>query len=53
LVIAEGSVIEALLQIYFEPDPVDITAAWEVCKSNILSGDLDGFITCMKAELGL
>ncbi|MCK4571119.1 transporter substrate-binding domain-containing protein [Candidatus Bipolaricaulota bacterium] len=53
LVIAEGSVIESLLQIYFEPDPANITAAWEACKGNILNGDLDGFITCMKAELGL
>ena len=53
LVIAEGSVIESLLQIYFEPDPADITAAWEVCKGNILGGDIDAFITCMKAELGL
>lgn len=53
LVIAEGSVIESLLQIYFEPDPADITAAWETCKSYILGGDLEGFITCMKSELGL
>jgi len=53
LVIEEGSVIEALLQIYFEPDPADITAAWITCKDYILAGDLDGFITCMKAELGL
>lgn len=53
LVIAEGSVVESLLQIYFEPDPADITAAWEACKASILGGDLDGFITCMKAELGL
>jgi len=53
LVIAEGSFIESLLQIYFEPDPADITAAWIECKDLILSGDLDGFIDCMKAELGL
>lgn len=53
LVIAEGSVVESLLQIYFEPDPADITAAWETCKGYILGGDIDGFITCMKAELGL
>jgi len=53
LVIAEGSVVESLLQIYFEPDPADITTAWEMHKDAILSGDLDGFITSMKAELGL
>ena len=53
LIIAEGSVIESLLQIYFEPDPADVTAAWETCKGTILGGDLDGFIICMKAELGL
>lgn len=53
LVIAEGSVVESLLQIYFEPDPADITAAWETSKDYILSGDLAGFITSMKAELGL
>ena len=53
LVIVEGSVIESLLQIYFEPDPADITAAWITCKDYILSGDLPGFIDCMKAELGL
>ena len=53
LVIAEGSVVESLLQIYFEPDPADITTAWETSKDYILSGDLDGFIISMKAELGL
>jgi len=53
LVVEEGSVYEALLQIYFEPDPADITAAWEASKGYILGGDLDGFITSMKAELGL
>lgn len=53
LVIAEGSVVESLLQIYFEPDPADITTAWEASKGYILSGDIDGFITSMKAELGL
>jgi ABC-type amino acid transport substrate-binding protein len=53
LVIAEGSFIEGLLQIYFEPDPADITAAWIQCKDHILDGDLDDFIECMKAELGL
>ena len=53
LIIAEGSVIESLLQIYFEPDPKDITAAWEKHKRFILGGDLDGFIRRMKAELGL
>lgn len=53
LVIAEGSFIESLLQIYFEPDPADITTAWIQCKDLILGGDLDGFIDCMKAELGL
>ena len=53
LVVAEGSFIDSLLQIYFEPDPEDITAAWLSCKDHILSGDLDGFIDCMKAELGL
>jgi polar amino acid transport system substrate-binding protein len=53
LVIAEGSFIESLLQIYFEPDPADITAAWIECKETILNGDLDGFVNCMKAKLGL
>jgi polar amino acid transport system substrate-binding protein len=53
LVIAEGSVIENLLQIYFEPDPADITAAWVKHKAYILNGDLEGFIGSMKAELGL
>ena len=53
LVVEEGSVYESLLQIYFEPDPADITAAWETSKGYILGGDLDGFITSMKAELGL
>ncbi len=53
LVVEEGSVYESLTQIYFEPDPVDITAAWIKCKEYILGGDLDGFIDCMKAELGL
>ena len=53
LVVAEGSFIESLLMIYFEPDPADITTAWITCKEYILGGDLDGFIDCMKAELGL
>ena len=53
LIIAEGSVIESLLQIYFEPDPADITAAWEKSKGFILGGDLNGFIRRMKAELDL
>lgn len=53
LIIAEGSAIESLLQIYFEPDPADITAAWEKNKGFILGGDLDGFIRRMKAELDL
>ena len=53
LFIEEGSVIESLLQIYFEPDPADITAAWEKNQKYILGGDLDGFIRRMKAELGL
>jgi len=53
LVIEEGSFIESLLQIYFEPDPAEITAAWIICKDYILAGDLTGFIDCMKAELGL
>jgi polar amino acid transport system substrate-binding protein len=53
LIIAEGSVIDSLLQIYFEPDPADITVAWIQCKDYILGGDVDGFIGCMKAELGL
>ena len=53
LVVADGSFIESLLKIYFEPDPADITAAWITCKEYILGGDLDGFIDCMKAELGL
>lgn len=53
LVVEEGSVYESLTQIYFEPDPADITAAWIKCKDLILGGDLAGFIDCMKAELGL
>ena len=53
LVVAEGSFIDSLLKIYFEPDPADITAAWITCKEYILGGDLVGFIDCMKAELGL
>jgi ABC-type amino acid transport substrate-binding protein len=53
LVIEEGSFIDGLLQIYFEPDPADITTAWIECKDYILTGDLDGFIDCMKAALGL
>jgi ABC-type amino acid transport substrate-binding protein len=53
LVVVEGSVYESLTQIYFEPDPVDITAAWIKCKDLILGGDLEGFIDCMKDELGL
>jgi len=53
LVVAEGSFIDDLMKIYFEPDPADITVAWIECKEYILSGDLDGFIDCMKAELGL
>jgi len=53
LIVAEGSFIDGLMKIYFEPDPVDITAAWIVCKDYILSGDLDGFLDCMMTELGL
>ena len=53
LVVAEGSFIDDLMKIYFEPDPADITAAWIECKEYILGGDLDGFIDCMKAALGL
>jgi len=53
LIVEEGSFIDGLLQIYFEPDPADITTAWVQCKDYILGGDLDGFIDCMKAELGL
>jgi len=53
LVIEEGSFIEGLMQIYFEPHPDDITAAWIKCKDLIYSGDLDGFIDGMKTELGL
>ena len=53
LVIEEGSFIDGLMQIYFEPDPADITAAWEKCKLLLELGDLTGFINCMKAELGL
>lgn len=53
LVIEEGSFIDGLMQIYFEPDPVDITAAWDKCKLLLELGDLTGFINCMKAELGL
>jgi len=53
LVIEEGSFIEGLMKIYFEPDPADITAAWVKCKLLLELGDLTGFINCMKAELGL
>ena len=53
LIIEEGSFIDGLMKIYFEPDPADITAAWIKCKDFILGGDLDGFIDCMMAELGL
>jgi len=53
LIVEEGSFIDDLMKIYFEPDPADITAAWIECKDLILAGDLDGFIDCMKAELGL
>ena len=53
LVVEEGSIYESLMQIYFEPDPADITAAWVECKDLILTGDLDGFIDCMMAKLGL
>ncbi len=53
LSIEEGSFIDGLMKIYFEPDPADITAAWIKCKGYILGGDLDGFIDCMMLELGL
>lgn len=53
LVVEEGSVYESLTQIYFEPRAEDITTAWIKCKDLILGGDLEGFIDCMKAELGL
>lgn len=53
LVIEKGSFIEGLREIYFGPDLDDITAAWTKCKDLIIGGDLDGFIQCMKAELGL
>jgi polar amino acid transport system substrate-binding protein len=53
LVVADGSFIDGLLEIYFGPDLDDITAAWETCKQRILDGDLTGFITCMRTELGL
>lgn len=53
LMIADGSFIDSLLKIYFEPAPSDITAAWVANKAFILSGDLDGFIAGMMADLGL
>jgi len=53
LVIADGSFIDSLLKIYFEPAPADVTAAWVANKDLILSGDLDGFIAGMMAALGL
>lgn len=53
LIIEEGSFVDDLMKIYFEPDPADITAAWIECKDLILGGDLSGFVDCMKAELGL
>jgi len=53
LVIEEGSFIDGLMKIYFEPDPASIGDAWEVCKHYLFDGDLMGFIRCMLSELGL
>jgi len=53
LVIQEGSFIAGLMDIYFGPDLNQVTVAWEECKDLLLEGDLDGYIQCMKAELGL
>ncbi|HEC62928.1 MAG TPA: transporter substrate-binding domain-containing protein [Candidatus Acetothermia bacterium] len=53
LVIEEGSFIDGLMDIYFGPDLGEVTAAWGQCKDLLLGGDLNGYIECMKAELGL
>lgn len=51
--VAEGSFIDGLMKIYFGPDLGQVTAAWGKCKDLLLAGDLNGYIDCMKAELGL
>jgi len=53
LIVADGSFVAGLMEIYFGPDLDDVTAAWVACKERILTGDLDGFVDSMKAELGL
>ncbi|MBC7097976.1 basic amino acid ABC transporter substrate-binding protein [Candidatus Bipolaricaulota bacterium] len=53
LEVAEGSFIAGLQEIYFGPDLEEVTAAWGRCKGLLFSGDLSGYIRCMKAELGL
>jgi polar amino acid transport system substrate-binding protein len=53
LIIEDGSFVAGLMEIYFGPDPSDITAAWVQCKDLILEGHLVRFIDCMKDKLGL
>jgi len=53
LIVADGSFVAGLMEIYFGPDLDDVTDAWVACHEQLLAGDLDGFIACMKAELGL
>jgi len=53
LVVAEGSFIAGLMDIYFGPDLGQVTAAWGECKDLLIGGDLNGYIECMKAKLGL
>lgn len=53
LVIEEGSFIAGLMDVYFGPDLDSIMDAWIASKALLLAGDLDGFISSMKAQLGL
>jgi polar amino acid transport system substrate-binding protein len=53
LVVADGSFIAGLLEIYMGPDLTAITAAWEQNKGLLLAGDLAGYIAAMKAQLGI
>ena len=49
--VASGSFVSGLMQIYFGPAPAEIEAAWKQSKSLLQSGDLDGYIDSMLAEL--
>ena len=53
LIVADDSIMDGLLAIYFGPDLADIEAAWIACSATLLEGDIAGFIACMKTELGL